>query len=180
MTDTRLCTPWWSRRPTCCSGAHGAGSSQGVTPTTGKQAPDLLSGACRLSQKGTCACPTCAAGTVASASCPLLQLPALLSSPESARLFFRWKLYLADWGYNTPDEQAAAAKLPGVRLLSRPQFLELLRWGVVMEASWHGGSVGYKTPLVVSACMTLMPPCCAQVDDGCEPTPEEVAAGVQA
>lgn len=47
----------------------------------------------------------------------------------------RWKLYLADWGYNTADERAAAAKLPGVRLLSRPQFVELLRWGVVMEAS---------------------------------------------
>ena len=47
----------------------------------------------------------------------------------------RWKLYLADWGYNTAEERAAAARLPGVRLLSRPQFLELLRWGVVMEAS---------------------------------------------
>lgn len=47
----------------------------------------------------------------------------------------RWKLYLADWGYNTPEERAAAAQLPGVRLLSRPQFLELLRWGMVMEVS---------------------------------------------
>lgn len=47
----------------------------------------------------------------------------------------RWKLYLADWGYNTAEERAAAARLPGVRLLSRPQFVELLRWGVVMEAS---------------------------------------------
>lgn len=63
------------------------------------------------------------------------QAPDLMSS---------WQLYLADWGYNTPQERAAAAALPGVRLLTRPQFCELLRWGVVME-----------------------------VDDGCEPTREE-------
>lgn len=44
-----------------------------------------------------------------------------------------------DWGYNTPEERAAAAALPGVRLLSRPQFLELLKWGVVMEV---GGRTG--------------------------------------
>ncbi|KAF8063748.1 hypothetical protein HT031_003605 [Scenedesmus sp. PABB004] len=55
-----------------------------------------------------------------------------------------WQLYLADWGYNTAAERAAAAAAPGIRLLSRPAFLELLKWGVVMG-----------------------------VDDGCEPTPEE-------
>ncbi|KAL4448327.1 hypothetical protein ABPG75_005546 [Micractinium tetrahymenae] len=69
------------------------------------------------------------------------QAPDLLSS---------WKLWLADWGYNTPEERAAAAALPGVRLLSRPQFCELLKWGVVME-----------------------------VDDGCEPTAEEVEAAAR-
>lgn len=46
---------------------------------------------------------------------------------------FSYKLWLADWGYNTAEERAAAAALPGVRLLSRPQFCELLKWGVVME-----------------------------------------------
>ena len=58
----------------------------------------------------------------------------LLSSPSS------YKLWLADWGYNTAEERAAAAALPGVRLLSRPQFCELLKWGVVME-------VGGRQPL---------------------------------
>lgn len=60
-----------------------------------------------------------------------------------------WKLYMADWGYNTAAERKQAKATPGIRLLSRPQFLELLKWGVVMG-----------------------------VDDGCEPTAEEVAAGV--
>ena len=41
----------------------------------------------------------------------------------------RWRLYLADWGYNTADERAAALSLPGVRLLSRPQFIDLLARG---------------------------------------------------
>jgi hypothetical protein len=47
----------------------------------------------------------------------------------------RWQLYLADWGYNTEEERAAAAALPGVRLLSLPDFCELLRWGVLMGVS---------------------------------------------
>ncbi|KAI7843756.1 hypothetical protein COHA_002654 [Chlorella ohadii] len=50
---------------------------------------------------------------------------------QAPDLLQRWKLYLADWGYNTAEERAAAARLPGVRLLSRPQFVELLRWGVI-------------------------------------------------
>ncbi|PSC70318.1 hypothetical protein C2E20_6217 [Micractinium conductrix] len=70
---------------------------------------------------------------------------------QAPDLLERWQLYLADWGYNTPEERAAAAALPGVRLLSRPQFLELLKWGVVME-----------------------------VDDGCEPTQEEAEAAANA
>lgn len=63
---------------------------------------------------------------------------ARLSTSSHASLLLlpcSWKLYLADWGYNTAEERAAAARLPGVRLLSRPQFLELLRWGVVMGVS---------------------------------------------
>ena len=43
----------------------------------------------------------------------------------------------------------AAAGTPGIKVLSRPAFLELLKWGILMG-----------------------------VDDGCEPTVEEVAAGV--
>lgn len=61
-----------------------------------------------------------------------------------------WQLYLADWGYNTAAERAAAKAAPGIRVLSRAAFIELLKWGILMG-----------------------------VDDGCEPTPEEVAAGVQ-
>ncbi|KAG2493125.1 hypothetical protein HYH03_008552 [Edaphochlamys debaryana] len=62
----------------------------------------------------------------------------------------RWRLYLADWGYNTPEERAVAAREPGVQVLSLPAFRELLRFGLVMG-----------------------------VDDGCEPTEEEVEAGVE-
>ena len=39
----------------------------------------------------------------------------------------RYRLYLADWGYNTPQERAAAAALPRVRLLGLRDFGELLR-----------------------------------------------------
>ncbi|KAK9830317.1 hypothetical protein WJX72_010962 [[Myrmecia] bisecta] len=58
------------------------------------------------------------------------------------------QLYVADWGYNTPAE-LTAAKAAGLRVIGRPQFCELLKWGLLME-----------------------------VDDGCEPTSDEVAAGV--
>jgi hypothetical protein len=43
----------------------------------------------------------------------------------------------------------AAAGTAGIKVLNRTAFLELLKWGILMG-----------------------------VDDGCEPTPEEVAAGV--
>jgi hypothetical protein len=61
----------------------------------------------------------------------------------------RYRLYLADWGYCTEQEKLAARAMRGVTVLELPQFRELLKWGIVMG-----------------------------VDDGCEPTPEEVAAGV--
>ncbi|PNW73936.1 hypothetical protein CHLRE_13g578900v5 [Chlamydomonas reinhardtii] len=73
-------------------------------------------------------------------------LRAVAAVPELAA---RWKLYLADWGYNTAEERAAAAREPGVRVLGLSEFNELLRFGLVMG-----------------------------VDDGCEPTAEEVEAGV--
>jgi hypothetical protein len=56
----------------------------------------------------------------------------------------RYSLYLAAWGYNTEEERAAAAALPGVRVITLPQFCELLRFGIIME-----------------------------VDDGCQDTDEE-------
>eukprot|EP00887_Chlorella_sp_A99_P004237 scaffold15.g4237.t1 len=60
----------------------------------------------------------------------------------------RYSLYLATWGYCTPEE--LAAPLPGVRQLRLPEFCELLRFGLLMG-----------------------------VDDGCEPTTEEVLAGLR-
>jgi len=42
-------------------------------------------------------------------------------------------LYLAGWGYNTHEERAAAAKLRGVRVITLPQFCELLCFGIIME-----------------------------------------------
>lgn len=63
----------------------------------------------------------------------------LLGLPPSPATASRWQLYLADWGYNTEEERAAAAALPGVRLLALPDFCELLRWGVVMGVSEWGG-----------------------------------------
>jgi hypothetical protein len=56
----------------------------------------------------------------------------------------KFSLYLAAWGYNTEEERAAAANLPGVRVITLPQFCELLRFGIIME-----------------------------VDDGCQDTEEE-------
>jgi hypothetical protein len=60
-----------------------------------------------------------------------------------------WRLYLASWGYCTPDEVESARGVQGVTVLGLKHFTELLRWGLV-----------------------------AGVGDGCEPTDEEVAAGV--
>ena len=80
------------------------------------------------------------------ASC--LRFPA--AATQAPDLAVRWQLWLADWGYNTEEERAAAAALPGVRRLTLPQFCELLTWG-----------------------------CVSGVDDGCEPTPEEVEAGLR-
>ncbi|GBF99414.1 hypothetical protein Rsub_12246 [Raphidocelis subcapitata] len=73
-----------------------------------------------------------------------------LKAAVEAGLAGRWGLYLADWGYCTEEEKAEAAALPGVRRLALRDFLELLKWGLV-----------------------------AGVDDGCEPTEEEVRGGVK-
>lgn len=77
------------------------------------------------------------------------RLDTLLAVQQAQDLKGQWELYLADWGYNTEAERAAAAATPGITVLSRPAFIELLKWGLAMG-----------------------------VDDGCEPTAEEVAAGV--
>lgn len=53
-------------------------------------------------------------------------------------------------GYCTREEREAAKRVAGVRVIGVGQFCELLRFGLMMG-----------------------------VDDGCEPTPEEVQAGLE-
>ena len=77
------------------------------------------------------------------------RLETLRAAAEQGLVEEGWRLYLADWGYCTPDEVREAAALPYVRRLSLADFLELLKWGLLMS-----------------------------VDDGCEPTADEVRAGV--
>lgn len=72
-----------------------------------------------------------------------------LKAALAAGLGGAWSLYLADWGYCTPEEKDEARGIEGVRRLGLEEFTELLKWGIVMG-----------------------------VHDGCEPTPEEVAEGV--
>eukprot|EP00210_Caulerpa_lentillifera_P006114 g5841.t1 len=55
-----------------------------------------------------------------------------------------WKLYYASWGYKDATRKAQAVQ-SGAKTLELKEFVELMKWGVVMG-----------------------------VDDGCEPTPEEV------
>lgn len=87
----------------------------------------------------------------AALACPARSVNQHISSPLLlSQSHCSYQLYLAAWGYNTAEERAAAAALPGVTVLRLPQMLELLRWGVVMG-----------------------------VDDGCEPTAEEAAENVR-
>jgi hypothetical protein len=47
----------------------------------------------------------------------------VIAAPETAG---RWSLYLVDWGYNTPEERAAADANPDIELLGVPQFADLM------------------------------------------------------
>lgn len=57
-------------------------------------------------------------------------LKAVLRHPDLAA---RWKLYLASWGYCTASEVEAARLSPGVKVLQLPDFVELLKFGLVMQ-----------------------------------------------
>ena len=49
-----------------------------------------------------------------------------------------WELYLVDWGYNTPEERAAAAAHPRITVLDVAAFRRLLRvggWRVAVSES---------------------------------------------
>ena len=79
-------------------------------------------------------------------------------------------------GYNLPHERAAAAATPGVRLLTLGQGCELLKWGIIMEVGGPG--------IFGKSLGALLEPnswdsgAAWQVDDGCEPTKEEVLASI--
>eukprot|EP00877_Chromochloris_zofingiensis_P003895 jgi/Chrzof1/13506/Cz08g00110.t1 len=53
----------------------------------------------------------------------LSTLEKVLSSPETAG---QWKLYLVDWGYNTPQEQQCAAANEHITVISVREFQNLL------------------------------------------------------
>lgn len=61
----------------------------------------------------------------------------------------RYNLYLASWGYCTDDDIARAQRMSHVRVLELEEFLELIRFGIIMR-----------------------------VDDGCQDTEEETIANV--
>ena len=73
-------------------------------------------------------------------------IKAVSQEPDLAK---RYNLYLASWGYNTDAERAEASEIPGIRIITLPQFCELLRFGIIMG-----------------------------VDDGCQDTEEEATAAV--
>ncbi|GLC69241.1 hypothetical protein PLESTF_000806100 [Pleodorina starrii] len=54
------------------------------------------------------------------------RLDTLLAVRQVPELAARWNLYLADWGYNTAEERAAAAREPGIRLLQLQDFNGML------------------------------------------------------
>ncbi|GBF95946.1 hypothetical protein Rsub_08069 [Raphidocelis subcapitata] len=53
-------------------------------------------------------------------------LEKVIAAPETAG---KWDLYLVDWGYNTPDERAAAAASPNIRLIGVGEFAKLMAGG---------------------------------------------------
>jgi hypothetical protein len=64
---------------------------------------------------------------------PILVVASKYSKPELTE----WRLYLASWGYCTPDEVAEARGVQGVTVLGLRHFTELLRWGW-----WRGWTTG--------------------------------------
>ena len=61
----------------------------------------------------------------------------------------RYTMYLASWGYCTEEEKAKAKEMDRIRVLELDEFLELLRFGIIMK-----------------------------VNDGCQDTEEETIANV--
>ncbi len=63
---------------------------------------------------------------------------------KHADLVKSWRLYYASWGYSTPEERVLARELAsqGVQWMELEDFVEFLRWGLVMgcvgEGVWGG------------------------------------------
>jgi hypothetical protein len=47
----------------------------------------------------------------------------VIKAPETAG---KWRLFLVDWGYNTPPERQQAADNPGIELVGVQQFADLM------------------------------------------------------
>lgn len=73
----------------------------------------------------------------------------ILAVSQEPELSERYRLYLADWGYNTATEREMAQNVKGIQVVDLQSFCELLKWGIVMK-----------------------------VDDGCQDTEEEAQRGV--
>lgn len=56
-------------------------------------------------------------------SLPVFTLPHVRRDPSLSD----WKLFLVDWGYNTPAERARAAAHPAITVVDKQQFVELLQ-----------------------------------------------------
>jgi hypothetical protein len=46
----------------------------------------------------------------------------------------QWRLYLVDWGYNTPEERERAAANPRIQVIGPPTFREVVGGLLTAEA----------------------------------------------
>lgn len=87
-------------------------------------------------------------------------LKAVLRHPDLAA---RWKLYLASWGYCTASEVEAARLTPGVKVLQLPDFVELLKFGLVMQVGRACSGAG-RTALCRYCCCCCWSKCVAPAE----------------
>lgn len=84
---------------------------------------------CFLAQLLMLACSAASAGVTDAANRSLLTRQ-VCKEPHLAH----WKLYLVDWGYNTPEERTRAAANPRVQVINAQEFGALLRNGSLAQA----------------------------------------------
>ena len=152
---TSCCAGSWARDPTPALAWAGPGTRRGLQPPDTAK-PAALAGLARR----VWGCRGAGDDPVTPGPATTLHfvddryetLAAVATSPAlgPAVAARRLRLWWADWGYATPSDAAAARADPAVSPLSLAGFIELVTWGLVMG-----------------------------VDDGCEPTAEEVERGVK-